>query len=89
MRQEAKQLDSGQLGNQLECLSQILEPINDLRAQGQEILNLNIDHLVINNPCKRMDIAKLTDLLNDVRTRNDLEIVNHKPTRFQRGQKAS
>ena len=91
---EANVPDSGLIANQLERLAKALEPIDDLRAKGHQLLvggDINIDHLVANNPRKRWDIARLTDLLDDVRDRNDLEIVNdlHKPTRFQRGQTPS
>ena len=91
---EAEVPDSGQLGNQITRLIKALEPIDDLRAKGHHILvggDINIDHLVVNDPCKRWDIAKLTETLDDIRDRNQLEILNNlsKPTRFQRGHKPS
>ena len=91
---EAGVPDSWQLGNQILRLTKALEPIDDLRAKGHHILiggDINIDHLVANDPCKRWDVAKLTDTLDEIRHRNQLEIINdlNKPTRFQRGQKPS
>ena len=59
---EAEVPDSGQLGNQITRLIKALEPIDDLRAKGHHILvggDINIDHLVVNDPCKRWDICRL------------------------------
>ena len=63
--------DSGWLTNQVDRLRRILASIVDLIGKGHQVVinwDINIDHLVRNDPEKRWDILKLLKDLDVVRS---------------------
>ena len=67
---------SNNLEDQLQRLDQILEPLDNLAAQGNLVLaagDLNIDHMIANDPRSRFDIRKLHEKLDVSKDYSNLE----------------